>query len=85
MQRIEENNRMGKNKDLFKKIRDIKETFHARKCLGTIMGKNDKDLRKAEEIKKSWQEYTEGLYKKGLNDPGDHDGVVIHLEPDILE
>ena len=61
---VEANNRIGKNKDLFKKTGDIKGTFHAR--MGTIMGKNDKDLKEAEEIKKSWQEYTEGLSKKGL-------------------
>ena len=79
---IEENNRIGKNKDLFKKIGDIKETFRAR--MGTIMGKNDKDLKEAEEIKKNWQEYTEGLSKKGLKDPDNHDGVVTHIKSDIL-
>ena len=79
---IEENNRIGKNKDLFKKIGDIKETFHAR--MGTIMGKNDKDLKEAEEIKKNWQEYTDGLSKKGLKDPDNHDGVVTHIKSDIL-
>ena len=73
---IEENNRMGKTSDLFKKIRDTKGTFHAK--MGTIKDRNSKDLTKAEEIKKMWQEYTE-LYKKGLNDPDNHDGVVTHL------
>ena len=81
--KIEETNRMEKTRDLFKKIGDIKETFHAR--MGTIKDRNGKDLTEAEEIKKRWQEYTEELYKKGLNDPDNHDGVVTHLEPDILE
>ena len=75
---IEENNRMGKTGDLFKKIRDTKGTFHAK--MDTI-----KDLTEVEDIKKSWQEYTEGLYKKDLNDPDNHHGVITHLEPDILE
>jgi len=75
---IEENNRMGKTGDLFKKIRDTKGTFHAK--MDTI-----KDLTEAEDIKKRWQEYTEGLYKKDLNDPDNHHGVITHLEPDILE
>ena len=79
--KIEENNRMGKTRELFKKIGDIKRIFHAR--MGTIKDRNGKDLKEAEEIKKSWQEYTEGLSKKGLNDPDNHDGVVTHLEPDI--
>ena len=79
---IEENNRIGKTRDLFKKIRDTKGTFHA--MMGTIKDRNGKDLTEAEEIKKRWQEYTE-VYKKGLNDPENHDGVVTHLEPDILE
>ena len=74
----EENNRMGKTGDLFKKIRDTKGTFHAK--MDTI-----KDLTEAEDIKKRWQEYTEGLYKKDLNDPDNHHGVITHLEPDILE
>ena len=79
---IEENNRMGKTRDLFKKIRDIKGTFHAK--MGTIKDRNSKDLTEAEEIKKKWQEYKE-LCKKVLNDLDNHDGVVTHLEPDILE
>ena len=80
---IEETNRMGKTKDFFKKIRDIKGTFHAR--MGMIKDRNSRDLTEAEEIKKTWQEYTEELYKKGLNDPHYHDGVITHLQPDILE
>ena len=72
---------MGKTRDLFKKIRDTKGTFHAK--IGTIKDKNGKDLTEAEEIKK-WQEYTGKLYKKALKDPDDHDGVVTHLDPDIL-
>ena len=79
---IEENNRMGKTRDFFKKIGDIKGTFHAR--LDRIKDRNVKDLREAEEIKKKGQEYTE-LYKYGLNDPDSHDGMVTHIEPDILE
>ena len=82
MQTIEENKRMGKTRDLFKKIRDTKGTFHAK--MGTLKG-NDIDLTEAEDIKKRWQEYTEELYKKDLHDPDNHDGVIIHLEPDILE
>ena len=74
---------MGKTKDLFKKIRDTNGTFHAK--MGTIKDRNGMDLTKAEDIKKSWQEYTEELYKKDLHDPDNHDGVIIHLEPDILE
>ena len=73
---------MGKTSDLFKKIRDSKGTVHAK--MGTMNDRNGKDLREAEEIKKRWQEYTEELYKKGLNDLDNHDDVVIHLEPDIL-
>ena len=73
---------MQQMRDLFKKIGDSKGTFHAR--MGTIKDRNGKDLTEAEEIKKRWQEYTE-VYKKGLNDPENHDGVVAHLEPDILE
>ena len=80
---IEENNRMGKTRDLFKKIRDTKGTFHAK--MGSIKDRNGSDLTEAEEIKKRWQEYTEELYKKDLNDPGNCDGVIMHLEPDILE
>ena len=78
---IEENNRMGKTRDLFKKIRDIKGTFHAK--MGSIKDRNHMDLTEAEDIKKRWQEYTE-LYKKDLHDPDNHDGVITHLEPDIL-
>ena len=78
---IEENNRMGKTRDLFKEIRDSKGTFHTK--MGTIMNRNSMNLTEAEGIKK-WQEYTE-LYKKGLNDPDNSDGVVTYLEPDILE
>ena len=78
---IEENNRMGKIKDHLKKTEDTKGIFHAK--MG-IKGRNGSNLREAEEIKK-WQEYIEELYKKGLNDPDNHDGVVTHLEPDILE
>ena len=73
---------MGKTRDLFKKIRDTKGTFHAK--MGTIKDKNGMDLTEAEEIKKRWQEYTE-LYNKALYDPDNHDGVITHLEPDILE
>ena len=80
---IEENNRMGNTRDLFKKIRDSKGTFHAK--MGTIKNGNDTDLTEAEDIKKRWQEYTEELYKKDLHDPDNHNGVIIHLEPDILE
>ena len=79
---IEENNRMGKTWDLLKKIRDTKGTFHAK--MGTIKDRNSMDLTEAEDIKKRWQEYTE-LYKMDLNDPDNHDGVITHLEPDILE
>ena len=78
----EENNRMGKTSDLFKKIRDTKGTFHAK--VGTIKDRNGMDLT-AEVIKKRWQVYTEELYKKDVNDPDNHDGVIPHLEPDILE
>ena len=80
---IEENNRMRKTRDLFKKIRDTKGTFHAK--MGTIKHRNGMDLIAAEDIKKRWQEYTEELYKKDLHDPDNHDGVITHLEPDILE
>ena len=80
---IEENNRMGKTKDLFKKIRDTKGAFHAK--MGTIKDRSSMDLTEAEGIKKRWQEYTEELYKKDLHDPDNHDGVITHLELDILE
>ena len=80
---IEENNRIGKTRDLFKKIRDTKGTFHAK--MGTIKDRNGRNLTEAEEIKKRWQEYTEELYKKDLHDPDNHDAVITHLEPDILE
>ena len=80
---IEENNRMGKTRDLVKKIRDTKGTFHAK--LGSIKDRNGRDLTEAEDIKKRWQEYTEELYKKDFHDPDNHCGVIIHLEPDILE
>ena len=79
---IEENNRMGKIRDLFKKIRDTKGTFHAK--MGSIKDRNGTDLKETEDIKKRWQEYTE-LYKKDLHDPDNHNGVTTHLEPDILE
>ena len=74
---------MGNTRDLFKKIRDSKGTFHAK--MGTINDGNDTDLTEAEDIKKRWQEYTEELYKKDLHDPDNHNGVITHLEPDILE
>ena len=81
---IEENNRMmGKTKDLFKKIRDIKGSFHAK--MNTIKDRNCRNLTEAEDIKKRWQLYTEKLYKKYLHDPDNHDGVITHLEPDILD
>ena len=79
----EENNKMGKTRDLFKKIRDTMETFHAK--MGTIKDRNGMDLTEAENIKKSWREYTEELYKKDLNDPDNHNGVITDLEPDILD
>ena len=82
MQKVEENNRMVKTRDLFKKIRDTKGTFHAK--MGSIKDRNDMDLTEAEGIKKRWQGYTE-LYKKDLHDPDNHDGMVTHLESDILE
>ena len=80
---IEENNRMGKTRDLFMKIRDTKGTFHAK--MGTIQDRNGMDLTEAKDIKKRWQEYTEELYKKYLHDPDNHDDVITDLEPDILE
>ena len=79
MQRIEGNQRMRKTRDLFKKISNTKRTFHAN--MGTIKDRNGLDLKEAEDTKKRWQEYTEELYKKGLNDPDNHDGVITHLEP----
>ena len=80
---IEENNRIGKTRDLFKKIRDTKGTFHAK--MGPIKDRNGMDLTEAEDIKKRWQEYTEELYKKDLHDPDNHNSVITHLEPDIPE
>ena len=80
---IEENIRMGKTRDLFKKIRDNKGIFHAE--MGTIKDRNGMDLKEAEDIKNRWQEYTAELNKKDLHDPDNHDGVLTHLEPDILE
>ena len=80
---IEKNNRMEKTGDLFKKIRDIKGTFHAK--MGSIRDRNGMDQREAEDIKKRWQEYTEELYKKHLPDPDNRDSVITHLEPDFLE
>ena len=74
---------MGKTRDLFKKVRDTKGTFHAK--MGSIKDRNGMDLTEAEDIKKRWQEYTEELYKKDLHDPNNHDGVITHLEPHILE
>ena len=79
---VEENNTMGKSKNLFKKVRYTKETFHAK--MDTIKGRKCMDLTDTEDIKKKWQEYTEELYKKVLNDSGNHDGMITHLEPDIL-
>ena len=80
---IEANNRMGKTRDLFKKIRDTKGTFHAK--MGSIKDRTGMDLTEVEDIEKSWQEHTEELYKKDLHDPDNHDGVITHLEADILE
>ena len=82
MQRTEENNRMGKTRDHFKKVRGTKGTFHVK--MGTIKDRNGMDLTEAEDIKKRWQEYTE-LYKKDHHDPDNHDGGIIYLKPDILE
>ena len=79
---IEENNRMGKTRDFFKKTGDTKGIFHAK--MGTIKERNSMDLTEAEDMKKRWQEYTE-LYKKDLHDPGNHNSMITHLEPDILE
>ena len=80
---IEENNRMGKARDLFKRIRDTKGTFHAK--MGTLKDRNSMDLTEAKDIKNRWQEYTEEPYKKDLHDPNNHNGVITHLEPEILE
>ena len=80
---IEENNRMGKTKDLFRKIRDTKRTFHAK--MGTIKDRNSMDLTEAEDIKERWQEYTEEIYRRDLHDPDDHNRVITHLKRDILE
>ena len=80
---IDENNRMGRTRDLFKKIRDTKGTFHAK--MGSIKDGNGMDLTEAEDIKKRWQEYTEELYKRDLHNPDNHNGVITHLEADILE
>ena len=80
---IKENNRMGQTRDLFKKIRDTKGTFHTK--TDTIKDRNGMDLTDVEDIKKKWQEYREDIYKKDLNDPDNHNGVITHLEPDILE
>ena len=83
MQRNRGKQQNGKDRDLFKKTRDSKGTFHAK--MGSIKDRNGMDLTEAEDIKKRWQEYTEELYKKVLHNPGNHDGVIIHLEPDNLE
>ena len=80
---IEENNRMGKTRDLFKKIRDNKGTFHAK--MGSIKDRNGMNLTEAEDINQRWQEYIEELYKKDLHDKDSHDGMITHLGPDILE
>ena len=80
---IEENNRMGNTRDFFKKIRDTKKIFHGK--MVSIKDRSSMDLTEAEDIKKRWQDYTEELYKKDVHDPDNHDGVVIHVEPDILE
>ena len=80
---IEGNNRMGKTRGLFKKIRDTKRTFHAK--MGSIKDRNGMDLTEADDIKKRWQDYTEELYKRDLHDPDNHNGMITHLEPDILE
>ena len=80
---LEENNRVGKTRELFKKIRDIKGTFHAK--MGSIKDRSSMDITEAKDIKKRWQEYTEKLYKKNLQDQDNHNGVITHLEPDILE
>ena len=79
----QENNRLGKTRDLFKKIRDTKGTFHAK--MGSIKDRNVRDLTEAEDIKKRWQEYTEELYKKNLHDQDNHDSMITHIDSDILE
>jgi len=81
--KVEENNTLGKTRDLFKKIRDTRRTLHAK--MGTIKDRNGMDLTEAEDIKKRWQEYTEELYKKDLNDPDNNDVVITYLEPDNLD
>ena len=81
--KLEDNNGMGKSRDLFKKIRDTEGTFHAK--MGTVKDRNGMDLTEAKDSKRMWQEYTEELYKKDLHDPDNHDGVITQLEPDILE
>ena len=81
--KIEENSRMGKTRDLFKKIRDTKETFHAK--MGTIKHRNSIDVTEAKDVKKKWQEFRRSTHKKGLNDVDNHEGVISHLESDILE
>ena len=83
MERNRKKNRVEKTRDLFKKIRDTKGTFHAK--MGSIKDRNGMDLTEAEDIKKRWQEYTKELYKKDLHDPDNHDSVITHVEPDILE
>ena len=83
MQKIEENNRMGKTRDLFKKIRDTRGTFHAK--MNTIKDRNGMDITDAEDIRKRWQQCTEELYKKDLHGPNNHDGMITDLEPDIQE
>ena len=83
MKIIGKNNRKGKTRDLFKKIRDTKGIFHAK--MGSIKDRNGMDLTEGKDIKKRWQEYTEELYKKDLHDQDNHDGVITQLEPDILE
>ena len=83
MQRNRGTEQNGKTRDLFKKIRDTKGTFHAK--MGSVKDRNGMDLTEAEDIKKKWQKYTEELYKKDLHNPDNHDGVITHLEPDILE
>ena len=80
---IEENNRMGRARDLFKKMRDTKGIFHAK--MGSINDRNGMDLTEAEDVKKRWQEYIEELYKKDLHDPDNHNSVITHIKPDILE
>ena len=80
---IEGNNRMGKTRDIFKKIKDTKGKFHIR--MGTVKDRNDVDLTEAEDIEKRWQEYIEGLYEEGLNDSENQDGVLTHLKPDIFD